>query len=661
MSMTHAAVSAAASSATNSNNGGNAINGNDHVGYLSRFIPPAQPINDVPYLLHMYCHDDPKKLTAFRLKELDALCQLTGVSVPCYDPSTVVQSSPFVRARFPNESCIRTMAARSILTKGWLELWAHGDSIDACIEQLRQRKDEARFRHYTDDAALTYDIRVHTFGASCPAEEIVRHRTALIDALGFKGKNLVGSNAVGAKFYLYIDIGSTVINPGRTIRGVYFAREICGERFNDLETRYRLNKRVFIGPTSMPPSLCFIMANLGLVTASCNVLDPCVGTGSILIAAGHFKAQCFGSDIDWKVLHGKTRKGEVNVMNNFKQYQMKRPEIVCCDMSHNIWRGQQGESKGFIDAILSDPPYGVRAGARKLGRAEDKEVHKVPEEFLNSHVPATQVYDVEDVIHDLLDLSAQVLRMGGRLVYWLPTTTDFRDDELPAHPCLRQVCVTEQLVRNNFSRRLIVMEKWQTFNKERKMKRRNKETEPPPKYANLKETLLQLSEGRASADGSAAGSASIAASPSPTTPASSPDSSPPPDAAAPNQPTMSQRSKKRLAKLQAICAAKAAAAVNAITSDGKKLSKKERIALKQRLPVEEYRAIQKEKYEAIRKMRSASERNNDENMNTNEDAETSSAAAASSSTVPRSHSPPSPDESAHASKKAKHDTKPTTT
>lgn len=31
---------------------------------------------DAEYLLHQYCHDDPKQLNEFRLPELDALCEI---------------------------------------------------------------------------------------------------------------------------------------------------------------------------------------------------------------------------------------------------------------------------------------------------------------------------------------------------------------------------------------------------------------------------------------------------------------------------------------------------------------------------------------------------------------------------------------------------------
>jgi tRNA (guanine10-N2)-methyltransferase len=107
------------------------------------------------------------------------------------------------------------------------------------------------------------------------------------------------------------------------------------------------------------------------------VYDPFVGTGSILVSAGHFGAHCLGSDLDWKILHGKTKKGAISAVDNFVQYKIAKPELICSDMSVNMFRRN---GKGFVDAILCDPPYGVRAGARKSGRAEGgKEVQTTVE------------------------------------------------------------------------------------------------------------------------------------------------------------------------------------------------------------------------------------------------------------------------------------------
>ena len=61
-------------------------------------------------------------------------------------------------------------------------------------------------------------------------------------------------------------------------------------------------------------------------------------------------------------------------------------------------------------------------------------------------------------------LAADVLRVGGRLVYWLPTPGDGEGAPraplvVPAHPALRVVSVSQQAVRMAFNRALVCMEK----------------------------------------------------------------------------------------------------------------------------------------------------------------------------------------------------------
>lgn len=63
------------------------------------------------------------------------------------------------------------------------------------------------------------------------------------------------------------------------------------------------------------------------------------------------------------------------------------------------------------------------------------------------------------MLTDLLDLAARMLELGGRLVYLLPTTYDFTDEDLPRHPCLAAVANSEQPLNQKMGRRLITMAK----------------------------------------------------------------------------------------------------------------------------------------------------------------------------------------------------------
>ena len=65
-----------------------------------------------------------------------------------------------------------------------------------------------------------------------------------------------------------------------------------------------------------------------------------------------------------------------------------------------------------------------------------------------------------ECLRDLLDLSARLLRVGGRLVYFLPAAPEvYKEEEVPRHPALRLVANSEQVLTTRYSRRLITMEK----------------------------------------------------------------------------------------------------------------------------------------------------------------------------------------------------------
>ena len=94
----------------------------------------------------------------------------------------------------------------------------------------------------------------------------------------------------------------------------YFLLEIASGR-GDLPVKYSLKQRKFLGPTSMNAELAFIMANNALAKGGTFVLDPFVGTGSILVAAQAFGAHCLGTDIDIRMLHSQDFRKDANIFS----------------------------------------------------------------------------------------------------------------------------------------------------------------------------------------------------------------------------------------------------------------------------------------------------------------------------------------------------------
>lgn len=118
-----------------------------------------------------------------------------------------------------------------------------------------------------------------------------------------------------------------------------------------------------------------------------------------------------------------------------------------------------------MDAIICDPPYGVRAGGRKSGgRKLMKGVvgpYTVPYDKRTDHIPSTASYSLAECVNDLLDLAAKMIVMGGRLVYFYPVLreNDSISTDYPKHPCFELVAASEQMLSLRYSRVLLTMVK----------------------------------------------------------------------------------------------------------------------------------------------------------------------------------------------------------
>uniref|UniRef100_A0A2P2KHB2 Uncharacterized protein MANES_14G165200 n=1 Tax=Rhizophora mucronata TaxID=61149 RepID=A0A2P2KHB2_RHIMU len=248
-------------------------------------------------------------------------------------------------------------------------------------------------------------------------------------------------------------------------RRIFFGREVGGADRKLIPT-YQLKSRMYLGPTAMDAEMALLMANQALVTQGKLIYDPFVGTGSILVAAAHFGAITMGADIDIRVIRDG-RGPNCNIWSNFKQYGLPMPiGLLRADNNLPPWRPGLTE---VFDAIVCDPPYGVRAGGRKSGGRKLLKgavaPYSVPDDKRTDHIPSTAPYSLVECVHDLLDLAAKMLVMGGRIVYFFPVLRD--DDTLetqfPEHPCFKLVAASEQILSTRYSRVLLTMVKPSRF------------------------------------------------------------------------------------------------------------------------------------------------------------------------------------------------------
>lgn len=214
----------------------------------------------------------------------------------------------------------------------------------------------------------------------------------------------------------------------------------------------------------------FLMANQALPVPGKLIYDPFVGTGSMLYAVAQFGAYVMGSDIDGRQIRGKKKgKGiKPGILRAAEQYRLqdKFLDFYIFDVTRGpIRRG------GWIDAIITDPPYGVRAGAKRLGRKEGKkplreEPYQLPDGTYShersDYIPPSRPYELANLTLDLILLARWILVPKGRLVFFLPTVNeDYDEIDIPKVEGMRELKIGDGSVQDfgKWGRRLITMEK----------------------------------------------------------------------------------------------------------------------------------------------------------------------------------------------------------
>lgn len=126
----------------------------------------------------------------------------------------------------------------------------------------------------------------------------------------------------------------------------------------------------------------------------------------------------------------------------------------------------------MFDAIICDPPYGVRAGGRKSGGRKLLKgtvgPYTVPDDKRTDHIPSTAPYSLAECMHDLLDLAARMLVMGGKLVFFYPVLREdsSSNTHFPEHPCFKLIATSEQILSLRYSRVLLTMVKTGQYSEE---------------------------------------------------------------------------------------------------------------------------------------------------------------------------------------------------
>lgn len=402
----------------------------------------------------------------FRMPELDSLNQLLNLGLE-FEESECDIFRPYMVVRISNDQKARDLGSRAILVKHVLKHWADAASHDE-LHKLN-KANPSFWDCYVESAS--FKITVTSFKATLTQAR----KSEIIESLSymdFKGPIQLNQPDVeimiSEEHYSADEAeGDEKCRPadrlGRMtniqLRRVWLGEKLCdGQR--SLVDRFDLKKRAYIGNTSMEAGLSLLMANQGLVRESSFVTDPFTGTGSMLYAAAWFGGFVFGSDIDGRPIRGKERC----IRDSAAQYGVtdKLLDFAIFDMTQHPWR-----TDGIFDAILCDPPYGVRAGAKRLGRKDNSKLREEPYMLPDGtwshekpdYIPPSRPWEMSEVLEGLLEFSLRMLKPNGRLVYWLPTVTDdYKPCDVPQIDGMELVANSCQDF-GKWQRRLITMRK----------------------------------------------------------------------------------------------------------------------------------------------------------------------------------------------------------
>ncbi|XP_053605271.1 tRNA (guanine(10)-N2)-methyltransferase homolog [Plodia interpunctella] len=413
----------------------------------------------------------------FRNSEIQSIISLFNIPMKFIETPCV--QKPYWIVELPTEECVKKIASRSVLLKNCIELWSRAKTEEQLHQNLRsalQNKSGTWLgtsSHNVDShvcpseliegccpADKSFKVEVETFCKHFTMKEKVT-KIESFSYLPLEGPVKLKDPDITLSYMEFY--GSDPNNVPELPYDLFFGRLIAdGQR--DLIQVHSLKKREFIGNTSMDAQLAIIMANQAKVNDGDLVLDPFVGSGSLLVAAAHFGAYVWGSDIDFMMLHGRTRPTrfgqkvrtkEESILGNMRQYGSagRYLDVLVSDFSRPLWRPGLA-----FDAILTDPPYGVREPTEKIGIERDN--YTLSEAHLVNHIPSKVEYGIPEMYGDLLNFAVRHLRLGGRLVCWYPMVRDeYSGCQLPQHPGLALVGNSEQVLSKLTSRRLLTYEK----------------------------------------------------------------------------------------------------------------------------------------------------------------------------------------------------------
>ncbi|KAJ7072373.1 tRNA guanosine-2'-O-methyltransferase [Mycena amicta] len=392
----------------------------------------------------------------FRLPELHSVAELHGFTITL--PENCDLACPFLVCDLDSEEHARILAQRCILLKHVYEFYAQGATYEELHAANATRSD--LWSRYAQDTSFKFIVSGHNH--SIPSS---RHHSIMesFHYMGFLGEiNLKNPQITLGCFEDYGTKGRPASRDDRdgSFRQVYFGKLIADGQARSLIKLFDVKKRLYYGNTSMESEVSLLMANQALAAPSKLVYDLFCGTGSMAYPVAYFGAQVYGSDIDGRQMRGKGGKDDPpGVLKAAKQYGVADRIVDLCtfDVTRNPWR-----CGNLFDAIVTDPPYGVRAGAKRLGRkkalSETKQAANIEHQQsarnrLEPYIPPTKPYELSALAIDLVLLARYLLKPNG-------TTRNYEEVDIQSMLCEGMSLVANSLQDfGSWGRRLVTIRK----------------------------------------------------------------------------------------------------------------------------------------------------------------------------------------------------------
>ncbi|KIJ49558.1 hypothetical protein M422DRAFT_161287 [Sphaerobolus stellatus SS14] len=366
----------------------------------------------------------------FRLPELQSVAETYGFEVGLPENPDITR--PFMVVTLEEEKHAKLLAERCILVKSVLEYYASAPTYSALHEMNR-----TQCRLWQPHMQTPWKFSVTGYNQTIKKarqREVVEGFSymALEGRIDMQNPELelcVFEECASREYLSFVCVTRPRYEGDGDFIEVWFGRLIARGTARPLMHKYDVKKRAYYGNTSMDAEVSLLMANQTLAAPGKIIYDPFAGTGSMLYTAAEFGAFVVGSDIDGRQMRGK--ESAPGVFRAAKQYGFPERilDLATFDVTRNPWR-----CGALFDAIVTDPPYGVRAGAKRLGRKPGTPLRDSVTAMKDplSYVPPTHPYELSTLALDLVLLARYLLKPQGRLVFFLPTVTDeYKEVDIP--------------------------------------------------------------------------------------------------------------------------------------------------------------------------------------------------------------------------------------